>query len=238
MATDALSSSAVVDNASLRTELEGLIDRLLFSHPKGCSERDHEGNLPLHYAVRSNATPETISNLLVAYPKSNQEKDSNGEYPLALSEANYNNRTVNKLLRLGHDFWVKAVFEAHLRLKHRHIPHPEDSVASMSVLAAHADGFGHDVIQDNSFDNDTLATMDEFSLVGQQSVENSYFGHGTTFGPNDIYFEPTTAKLGRISEEDRGLKAKNAMRALTGIQSERLATIFPQLCTKGSKMSP
>uniref|UniRef100_A0A7S3P8M8 Uncharacterized protein n=1 Tax=Amphora coffeiformis TaxID=265554 RepID=A0A7S3P8M8_9STRA len=217
IATDALSSTAVMDNPGLRGELEALIGRLLYAYPKGCSERDHEGNLPLHHAVRYNAAPETISNLLVAYPEALREKDPAGKDPLALSEFNYNNQTVNKLLRLKHDFWVKAGEETRLRLKHRHIPLTQDSVASMSVLAGRADGFGQNVNQINSFDDDTLVTMDETSL---RSVANSYFEHRNT-GANDIYFEPPATRLCSINEEDDGAKAKNTT-------SERMATIIPE----------
>jgi hypothetical protein len=144
-----------VADASLRDDLEALIAHLVVAYPEGCARRDHKGRLPLHEVIWHDASPDLVSAILMAYPGACQERDPHGRYSIELNEyrAGKHKVAVRSLLRRKMAFWVTAGTEAHLRLKHRQVPDPEASVASVSVVAAsiHAD-------------DDTLFTRESLDL--------------------------------------------------------------------------
>jgi len=125
----------------LRTQLQQLIVRLVVTYPDGCSTVDHGGRLPLHEAIWSNASPETISMILMAAPESIEYHKTHPTGATAKSPVELNERRtgqhkaeIQDMLKLGVQYWDNARKEAKLRLKMAVIPASGASVTSTSVM--------------------------------------------------------------------------------------------------------
>lgn len=140
----ACTSLAFAHDPTTRSDLEQLIVRLVVTYPEGCAEFDHGGKLPLHEAIWSNASPETVAMLLMAAPQSIENRDKFDRTPMEL-----NNRRTGKskseirdMLNLGVHYWDQARQEAKLRMK-RAVPPPTSdgkSIDSQSVLGTSQTG--------------------------------------------------------------------------------------------------
>ena len=134
----ACTALAFTHDSVLRIQLEQLIVRLVVTNPEGCAEFDHGGRLPLHEAIWSNATPETISMILMASPKSIDQRDKFGRTPLELNKrrmtGEQHKKEIHDMLELGVAYWDQARQEARLRMKLAVIPAAGQSVASTNVM--------------------------------------------------------------------------------------------------------
>jgi hypothetical protein len=141
-----------------RAHLEALVRVLVSVFPASCLQRNPTGQLPLHVALRNEASVETITTMLCAAPTSLMHVDTstfphltpmqiNNQLALRLDEERAANRlqyqqqhhrfqVVQQMLSRGIDFWNLARQEAVLRSKHRTIPLEDSSIGSLSVLAA------------------------------------------------------------------------------------------------------
>lgn len=152
----ACTSLAFAHDASSRSELEQLIVRLVVTYPEGCAEFDHGGKLPLHEAIWSNASSETIAMLLMASPRSIERRDKFGRAPMELNNRRSGNDKgeIQDMLLLGVKYWEEARQEAKLRMKMAMAPLPsgDKSIDSTSVL-----GSSH-------LEKDTIYTSDSVAL--------------------------------------------------------------------------
>lgn len=73
------------DDDPSRTQLELLVRQLALTFPVGCTHRDHDQQLPLHEALRHNASLDTISLLLIVAPESIDETDRYGRLPYEIN---------------------------------------------------------------------------------------------------------------------------------------------------------
>ena len=127
------------NGTTLKAHLETLIAHLAAVYPKGCEKREHHGFLPLHLALKHQASPRTITALLCAAPCTIRELDPSGLTPLELHQIHHrgpDEDAVPQLLARNEDFWSIARCEAILRLKRRRIPAEDDTIGSLTVLAA------------------------------------------------------------------------------------------------------
>ncbi|CAB9512100.1 expressed unknown protein [Seminavis robusta] len=132
----ACSCLAFTHDSVLRSELEQLIVRLVVTYPEGCAEFDHSGRRPLHEALFSAATAETISMLLMADPKSIDQRDKFGRTPIELCNRLQGGpkEDIKALLDLGVQYWERARDEAKLRMKMAVVP-PSGASVSSSIVA-------------------------------------------------------------------------------------------------------
>eukprot|EP00957_Ditylum_brightwellii_P069388 5267410-Ditylum_brightwellii.AAC.1 len=68
---------------SSRDGVADLIDSLVCAYPEATSSPDSSNELPIHHAIRSNASAETIGTLICVYPPSINIPDAQGNTPLA-----------------------------------------------------------------------------------------------------------------------------------------------------------
>ena len=61
-----------------------LIESIWF-HPAMISKQDHDGWLPLHHAMRHDASPETVRYLLDGHPEHAQVTDNEGQHPIHIA---------------------------------------------------------------------------------------------------------------------------------------------------------
>lgn len=85
-----------------RSRCEQLLRYLALTFPDGCAHRDHEQRLPLHEAIRYDASPETIALLLVVFPEALDVTDVHGRFPRDLGSHCHD---IAYIMGRDKDFW-------------------------------------------------------------------------------------------------------------------------------------
>lgn len=106
MACSGLSSSRLENDPS-RIQLELLVRQLALVFPGGCAQRDHEQRLPLHEALRCDASLDIISLLLIAVPVTIDEADRYGRLPYEINCERMGDHKdgIAQILRKDKQFW-------------------------------------------------------------------------------------------------------------------------------------